>query len=275
MSVIKVNNITNRDGTSGPVIAGIATVSSTSHMVVPTGHTGQRVGLAQDPYEDYLVLALPFNSESRFTDTSPKGKGDPAIIGNTDISTAQSKYYGSSAAFDGVGDHLKFAGAGDFQYGANDFTIEFWWYPTNTARQALYHGSFGADYSIGIDYNSTGANKLGIWASSNGSSWNLLNADGGGNGICSTSVTQNAWSHIAYVRNGTTWRLYLNGVADCTVSNLSGAVDVIATDVQAIGAWWNSETAMSDLYGYLQDFRIYNGVAKYTSNFTPPNQIAL
>jgi hypothetical protein len=66
MSVIKVNNITNRDGTSGPVIAGVTTVSSTSHFVVPTGHTGQRVGLAPDPYEEFLVLALPFNSESVF-----------------------------------------------------------------------------------------------------------------------------------------------------------------------------------------------------------------
>ena len=42
MSVIKVNNITNRDGTSGPVIAGVTTVSSTSHFVVPTGDTRNR-----------------------------------------------------------------------------------------------------------------------------------------------------------------------------------------------------------------------------------------
>ena len=42
MSVIKVNNITNRDGTSGPVIAGIVTVSSSSHFVVPTGDTRNR-----------------------------------------------------------------------------------------------------------------------------------------------------------------------------------------------------------------------------------------
>ena len=42
MSVIKVNNITSRDGTTGPVIAGIATVSTTSHLVVPTGNTGTR-----------------------------------------------------------------------------------------------------------------------------------------------------------------------------------------------------------------------------------------
>lgn len=42
MSVIKVNNITNRDGTSGPVIAGIVTVSSSSHFVVPVGNTRTR-----------------------------------------------------------------------------------------------------------------------------------------------------------------------------------------------------------------------------------------
>ena len=76
MSVIKVNNITNLSGTSGPVIAGSATVSTTSHMVVPTGSTGQRVSLAQDPFINNLVLALPFNSESVFTDVSPKSKGE-------------------------------------------------------------------------------------------------------------------------------------------------------------------------------------------------------
>ena len=81
MSVIKVNNITNRDGTSGPVIAGITTVSSTSHLVVPTGSTGQRVALAPDPYINNLVLALPFNVESVFSDVSPTRKADPATVG--------------------------------------------------------------------------------------------------------------------------------------------------------------------------------------------------
>jgi len=59
MSVIKVNNITNRDGTTGPVIAGIATVSSTSHLVVPTGRTGQRyVDGGENIVRDGLVLYL-------------------------------------------------------------------------------------------------------------------------------------------------------------------------------------------------------------------------
>ena len=39
MSDLKINNITNRSGDSGPVIAGVSTVSSSAFMVMPTGNT--------------------------------------------------------------------------------------------------------------------------------------------------------------------------------------------------------------------------------------------
>ena len=42
MSVIKVNNITNRDGSTGTTVAGIPVVDSTSHFVVPSGDTAER-----------------------------------------------------------------------------------------------------------------------------------------------------------------------------------------------------------------------------------------
>ena len=42
MSEIKVNNITNYDGSSGPVISGITTVSSTGYMTLPKGPTEYR-----------------------------------------------------------------------------------------------------------------------------------------------------------------------------------------------------------------------------------------
>jgi len=44
MSEIKVNNITNYDGSSGPVISGITTVSSTGYMMIPAGPTEYRGG---------------------------------------------------------------------------------------------------------------------------------------------------------------------------------------------------------------------------------------
>jgi hypothetical protein len=42
MSEIRVNNITNRDGSTGTTVAGIPVVDSTSHFVVPSGNTAER-----------------------------------------------------------------------------------------------------------------------------------------------------------------------------------------------------------------------------------------
>ena len=44
MSDIKINNITDRSGSSGPVFAGISTVSTSAFMVMPSGDTEYRGG---------------------------------------------------------------------------------------------------------------------------------------------------------------------------------------------------------------------------------------
>ena len=44
MSDLKINNITDRTGDSGPVIAGVSTVSSTGAFTVPVGPTEMRGG---------------------------------------------------------------------------------------------------------------------------------------------------------------------------------------------------------------------------------------
>ena len=258
MSVIKVNNITNLDGTSGPVIAGITTVSSTSHLVVPTGSTGQRVALAQDPFINNLVLALPFNNESRFTDTSPKGKGDPSIIGNTNISTAQSKYYDSSTAFDGTGDYLTFAGSSDFAFGTENFTIEFWIYSLE--------GKIGSQF---INTNNSGGEGSVIIGSNSSNQLEYYNNATRINDT--TSFGTNAWIHVALCRSSGTSRLFKNGTQ--VGSNYTDTINCLSTNTLLIAVRHDNSTFT--INGYLQDLRIYKGVAKYTSNFTPPTQIAL
>ena len=42
MSELRINNITDTAGSSGPIIAGVSTVTSTSHMVMPSGPTEMR-----------------------------------------------------------------------------------------------------------------------------------------------------------------------------------------------------------------------------------------
>ena len=44
MSELRINNIIDRAGSSGPIIAGVSTVTSTSHMVMPSGPTEMRGG---------------------------------------------------------------------------------------------------------------------------------------------------------------------------------------------------------------------------------------
>ena len=39
MSDLKINNITNRGGDGGPVIAGVSTVSSSAFIIMPNGNT--------------------------------------------------------------------------------------------------------------------------------------------------------------------------------------------------------------------------------------------
>jgi len=244
--------------------------------------------LRADPYAANLVLALPFVSSGLCTNGTNVGVntgfGDYShIIRNSGVAKTTELYgavsmgntglyYGSSANFGGQGgdDYILTAASSDFVFSSNDFTIETWWFPTALGRQAVYHGSWGADYSIGIDFNGTDTNyRLGIWASSNGSNWNLANADAGGNGICGAGVTSNQWHHLAYERYGQNLTMYLNGVAVGIVTGITAAIDITATDKQAIGVWWNT-TAMNEISGYLQDFRIYKGVAKYKGGFDVP-----
>ena len=277
MSVIKVNNITNRDGTSGPVIAGITTVSSTSHLVVPTGHTGQRTGLAPDPYEEFLVLALPFNSESVFTDVSPKNRGDCGIAGisttaslpfgvtgvtstSVGIQTSISKYYGSSLyILNAEAQQLRFFGASDFIM-QGDFTMEMWYYPftSSSGDGSLFVSGDGSTY---FAFNiSKSANVFNIYLQTGSASWSPS----------ASSVTVGAWNHLVLQRkNSETVEIFVNGSSIGTTT-YKGTLGYTTPTILRFGG---GETGAVN--GYLQDYKIYRDVAKYTSNFTPPNQIAL
>ena len=289
MSVIKVNNITSRDGTTGPVIAGITTVSSTSHLVVPTGNSGQRAALAPDPFINNLVLALPFNSESVFNDLSPRGNQPaPVGFGSTTASlpfgvsgvtttsagiVTFSYYYGTSTYFAGTS-YLTLSTNSDFAFGIADFTIEFWAYIPASVSSNL-HGIFDNDY------NSTGGVAVAIRQSD---SLFSIGPQTSGQGLnyCqfTASFSLNTWNHFAIVSTGGVYRAFLNGVQCSLKTGSTSALNVSKTSgTTAVGALVSQ--AGYTMGGYMQDLRIYKGVAKYTgisttsANFTLPTQIAL
>jgi hypothetical protein len=92
--------------------------------------------------------------------------------------------------------------------------------------------------------------------------WKLLLGFGN---VSSTVVPLNQWSHIALVRNGTSFVAYLNGTSVVS-STVTGAL-ANSTDALSIGA---SASGSYPFKGHMSDVRVVKGTAVYTSNFTPP-----
>ena len=94
----------------------------------PVGTNWIQQNQNQDPFANNVVLFLKGNGANGSTniiDSSPNPK-TISVFGDTQISTAQSKYGGSSIVFDGVGDYLEVTPLTAFNFGTGDFTIESW-----------------------------------------------------------------------------------------------------------------------------------------------------
>jgi len=195
---------------------------------------------------------------------------NPKVIttfGAATQSTTQSKMGGKSIYFPGAsGDYLEAATSADFDFGAEDFTIDFWFYTSSSSRQWFVAAS--SDYHFGIDYSYQGGNsrKVGIYASSTGSNWNILTADYGGNGRGTIALPLNTWNHIAFVRNNAQWMLFINGVLDLNVT-ATGAITSINNENVRIGKHGSEINYMVN--GYIDEFRVSKGIARWTTNFIP------
>ena len=83
----------------------------------------------------------------------------------------------------------------------------------------------------------------------------------------SSTLPQNEWYHFALVRSGSTVKIYVNGTADSTTRSDSNSY-AFGSDTLHIGG--HPSLTSYGFQGYLDDFRLTIGLARYTSNFTPP-----
>ena len=213
-----------------------------------------------DVYFPQTTLLLPFDGANGATTTSDLSNSNHAatFVGNAQISTAQSKFGGSSLYLDGTGDYLTIPTSTSFNLGSGDWTIECWIKTTVTSSVAILNQSNGSAAS-----NSSwliwlgGDGKPGIYLTEN-TGWDKYN-------INTTVVTDNVWHHVAGVRNGSSLRMYVDGVSSSStdVSNFTVPDSSRVFDV-------GSQDGSSPYTGYIDQARFTQGVARYTSTFTPP-----
>ena len=222
--------------------------------------------LRTDPYAANLVLAVPGISGgqgSGYGDYSADIKGSGSnktltAVGNAGVA-ATASYYGSALSFDGSGDYFEIANNDDFDFGSGDFTIEFWQNANNfTANSGSGIWDNANNQRSWLIYNSTTGGRVRFYVSVDGTASVNINTTG-------PDIPTGEWVHFCMERNGSNLVGYVNGVCVGINTNLGTQSLFTPVDPLWIGSW-----SSNDLNGYIQDFRVYKGVAKYKGGFDVP-----
>ena len=217
--------------------------------------------------DDNTRLMLHMN-DTGLTDSATYGAAPHTVtkVGSATRSDVQSKFGGYSYYADGSGDYLSIASHSDITFLTGAFTIDFWWRPTTlSGDQALTAAAVDGQW-IGLRHVDS-TNKLnmevgGTWSSGTSASPNGIKTD----------YAVDTWYHIAVVREGSSSDpviCYVDGVLD--ISYTQGATSVNCTSALQIFGDWGGVTTWNPT-GYLDEFRLSVGVARWTANFTPPTE---
>jgi hypothetical protein len=171
-------------------------------------------------------------------------------VTDTDIK----KYGASSLQLDGTQDRIGITSNDDFGFSTGDFTVEgFFYFDNVTGTKGLLDFRAGADTDVGL-YLNLNAGQPDVYV--NGSS--ILTS--------ATALSTGTWHHIAVSREGTTMRLFVDGIVKDTTTdstNMGVAKPLI------IGSKWSGLAEYLD--GNIDEVRVVKGEAKYTGAFAPPS----
>jgi len=167
---------------------------------------------------------------------------------NASLETSVKKFGTSSLSLDGVDDYVGVASNNDFGFSTEDFTVEGWIYPTTSS---FFRSLF--DFRAGTVVDDAVAVYL------NGSNQPYLYVTGSIQIQSTVALNLNAWNHIAYVRQGTTGTLYLNGISRGTWTDNT---DYGVAKPLVIGAQYNGLSYFFE--GNIDELRISKGIARYS-----------
>ena len=208
------------------------------------GEPGESV-YSGDIYKDKVSLLLDGND---LTDKTGKTITNIGVTVDTNVK----KYGSGSLKFNGSS-YMTLPSSDDFDFGSGDFTIESY----------VNFKLAGIDPCIfdGVTVNNF---TLNIYAGN----CRLV--------IAGKVITQfpfspalNTWYHIAVVRKNSIISLYLNGELKSSVHYSNSCS--FTTELR-LGRYGDPYTSYFN--GYIDDLRITKGVARYTDNFTPPNELS-
>lgn len=210
-----------------------------------------------DPGENYPGGMRAFQDSSLLRTTV-------STNGDTTLSAAQSKHGGYSGYFDGNADYLSIPSNAGLNFGTNDFTVEAWIRPTSLTNAPFLFAKL-ASWNTANDGWFIELGPSNVWF---------------GHGILagnykafSTTLNNDTWYHVACTRVGSSLTVFVNGVS-LGSQTLASAASSYDNSAQAVIASTRTLNTSFDYAGYIDDFRVTKGIARYTGNFTPPEDFS-
>lgn len=209
------------------------------------------------------VLLVHFdgtNGSTTFVDSSVYAQSLGAS-GVAQLSTAQFKFGTASLNVSSVG-YATVAANANLNFGATDFTVDFWFRGNGVSdHDGLVSGGNAAGtaggFYIEVDQSGSGL-KFRV---------NVNYTDGTNNsGYGTTTVSAGTWYHVALVRSGNNFNLYVNGTSEVSWTSSKTLRD--NTNGLVMGRLY---TDSNNFYmdGWIDELRITRQ-AEWIANFTPP-----
>lgn len=242
-----INGIVTLGASETPGAATVLLLNEAGDTIVASTTSGGEVS------SDSVVTLLHFNGSDGSTVFADDTGKTWTVTGNAQIDTAQARFGGASGLFDGNSDAISCTDA-SFSLGSTPFTIEFW------VRAA----SLPANWVM-FDMRPDGAQALCPTIYASGST--LKYFVNGSDQISGGTIVVGQWHHVAYCKeaHGGVGRLFLDGVS---VGTATDNTTYGQTRIR-IGASGQNVTSLGT-NGHFDEMRVTKGVARYTSNFTPP-----
>ena len=231
-------------------------------VVSPNSAGGLVVASKSDAPSIDSNTALMLHLDNNLTDSSlsPKSVTNSGVT----FSNVVSKFGSYSANFNSAS--LAVVNGSAFNFGSNPFTIDYWMLNNHgISAQTHFIVALNANNLLTVYQNGGGQLQFVIYQ--------------GGTIICNYTVatsilTDSVWHHVAIVRNGTSVLIFVDGVSQTlTVGTAIGSSSIVNyTGPFRVGMdvdnYWIGNT--KNFQGYMDEVRISNGIARWTSNFTPP-----
>lgn len=275
--------VTGGSGSGGGVVWSSAPASPTSSgtagdiardsnyvYVCTASSTWRRAPIKTwDANFDSVSLLLHLNAEGSATATSDSSAIRKSLtLENSAVLSSTASKFGGSSLYSGAANnaHLLTQHHADLSLGTGDFTVECW---VNAASTPSDKGIF--DCRSG-QVSTEAQRRDGFTLTAYSSSVIRIYSDGVLISSSGTSYT-GTWVHVAVVRQSGVMTLYVDGVSQGT----SSATRDMTNDDFVIGGGryggsgtvWVDQYTPSNFPGYIDEFRVTKGVARYTANFTP------